>query len=158
MQMTKPFLTCFIVSLFAISFLLSGCKKEQGLKGLYPVKGKVTWKGDPVEGASIMLSPVNSGGTARSAGATSDSKGEFKIRTLNPDDGAFPGEYAITVRKMQADKTYTEEEIEAANARGQSLEINSKNVLPEKYSNSKTSGLKVTVTEGKNEDLIIELE
>jgi len=159
MRMTKPVLISFVFSLSAFCFVLTGCNKEKGLDGLYPVKGKITWKGEVVQGASITLSPASSDGGARSAGATSDTNGEFKIRTLKPDDGAYPGEYTITVRKMVADKTYTDEEYEAANASGVSLPaVNSKNVLPDKYNNVKTSDLKFTVVAGKNADLIIELE
>jgi len=158
MRIMKHVLISFVVCFFAFCFFLTGCKKEQGLKGLYPVKGKITFKGDPVEGASITLSPVASGGEARAAGASSDAKGEFKIRTLMPDDGAFPGEYKISVQKRVVDTIYTEEEYLAAEAKGISLSSNSKNLLPEKYANGATSGLKFTVVSGNNEDLIIELD
>lgn len=159
MRFAKSVSISFVLSLLALSFLLAGCNKQKGLDGLYPVKGKITWKGEVVQGASITLAPASQDGGARSAGATSDAKGEFKIRTLQPDDGAYPGEYTVTVRKMKADKTYTDEEVNAANAQGISLPVvNSTNLLPEKYNSARTSGLTFTVVAGKNADLIIELE
>ncbi|MCL2347513.1 MAG: carboxypeptidase-like regulatory domain-containing protein [Planctomycetaceae bacterium] len=127
------------------------------MKGLVPVKGKITLDGSPIEGAAITLSPKSTGENARAAGATSDASGEFKIQTMMPADGAFPGEYSITVRKMVPDKVYTEEEQAAANAKGVSLPSGANNLLPKKYETVRTSGLKVTVVEGKNEDLILEL-
>ena len=151
----KSVLVSLVLTLSACCLFLAGCKKEPGLGGLSPVQGKITWKGEAVEGASISLSPSEGG---RSAGARSDANGEFKIRTLNPDDGAATGEYMITVRKMVSDQKYSEAELAAAEAKGESLPITSKNVLPDKYSNARTSGLKFTVVAGKNADLIIELE
>ena len=156
MRNVKPVFTCFVLMFVFSGLFLSGCKKETGLKGLYKVKGIVTLDGSPVEGASISLSPNFSGENARSAGASSGKNGEFTIQTLMPNDGIFPGEYSITVRKMVTDKTYTEEEITAANEKGVTLPQNATNQLPKKYE-TKASGLKVTVVEGKNEDLILEL-
>ena len=146
---------CFFL---ALSVVLVGCKKEVGLEGLYPLKGKITLDGEPVEGASISLSPTFSGENARSAGAKSDAAGVFNIQTVMPNDGVYPGEYTISVRKMVATNTYTEEEMAAANATGESLKNDSNNVLPSMYANGKSSGLKVTVVAGKNEELIIDLK
>jgi len=156
MRNEKPVFTCFVLMLVVSGLLLVGCKKEAGLKGLSQVKGKITLDGVPVVGASISLSPDFTGENARSAGASSDANGIFTIQTLMPNDGVFPGEYSITVRKMVSDVTYTEEEIDAANAKGVSLPQKSHNELPKKYE-TKASGLKVTVVEGKNPDLILEL-
>ena len=74
-----------------------------------------------------------------------------------PDDGAFPGEYSITVRKMVPDKVYTEDEIQDAVAKGVTLPQNAQNKLPKKYESAETSGLKFTVVQGKNEDMILKL-
>lgn len=158
MQKSMKFAFPFVLVVFACCILASGCQKKASLKGLYPVKGKITLDGAPLDGASIILAPKAAmTGDVRACGATSDKNGEFKLRTLEPDDGAFPGEYTITVKKMVPDKVYTEEEYAAANAKGESLEINAANVLPEMYAKPQTSGLTFTVKAGKNDDLIIEL-
>jgi len=148
-------LVCFFL---VLSIVFTGCKKEVGLEGLYPVKGKITLDGAPLEGASITLSPSFTGENARTAGALSDASGAFSIQTLTDNDGAFPGEYLISVSKMVPDKVYTDAEYEAANAKGESLKVNAQNVLPAKYAKHQTSELKVTVVAGKNEALIINLE
>ena len=123
MCIIKLFLTCFACCLLAFCVLLTGCKKDAGLKGLVPAKGKITFNDVPVEGASIGFSPNFTGMNARTADTASNENGEFIIQ-------AFPGEYTVAVRKLVSDKT------------------NTKNVLPAKYANAKTSGLTVTVAKG----------
>jgi len=145
MRHVKLALLYFVFSILGCSILLSGCKKEPRLKGLVPVKGTVTLDGSPVEGAHIALSPKSSGGEARSAGAMSDKDGHFIVRTLNPDDGAFPGEYAITVTKKIPDQEYTQQERDEAAAKSMNLYYTFTSVLPKKYENKSTSGLTVTV-------------
>lgn len=156
MQHTLKFLLFGICVVFLSSTLL-GCKKEAKLKGVYPIKGKVTYKGEAVEDASIKLVPQTLSGEIRAAGARSDANGEFSVTTLSPGDGAFPGAYTITVSKMVSDKTYTQAEIDEANEKGISLAQSSTNQLPAKYANPKQSGLTVTVLAGANEDLVLDL-
>ena len=157
MRIAKPVRACFVLSFLAIAVLLGGCNKAPGLKGLYPVKGKLTWDGNPVAGASIMFSPTFTGENARAAGAVTNANGEFTIQTLMPDDGVYPGEYLISVSKRELDKVYTEEELAAAAAKNISLPTSAHHVLPTKYANGETSGFKVTVVAGKNEPLLLEM-
>lgn len=147
----------FTVAVLMSVCLLVGCQQGGGLSGLSPIKGKITLDGVALEKASIILTPTFTGENARNAGATSDKNGEFHIQTLNANDGAFPGDYVISVTKMVPDKTYTEEEIKAANEKGESLKINATNAIPQKYAVHQTSGLKCTVVAGKNPDLVLEL-
>ena len=136
-----------------------GCGEKPKLSGLFPVKGKLTLNGSPVEGAMVTLVPKSFSGDARSARGTTDAKGEFTVSTLDPNDGALPGEYSITVTKMEYDGPVpTEAELDAARDAGRQISIKTKNAFPAKYAKSGTSGLTVTVVSGKNEDLILELQ
>ena len=148
MRSAKTVLTYCVCSLVILCLLMAGCNREKGLQGLVPVKGKITLDGEPIADASITLSPNSTGDEARSCGATSDKDGNFTLQTLRANDGAFPGEYTISVRKMVPDKTYTDEEYAEANAKGVSLKINAQNTLPRKYENAATSGLKATIAKG----------
>jgi hypothetical protein len=78
-----------------------GCSKtKDGRLKVYPTSGKVTANGQPVEGAKVVfygttpdLSPQ---GTAPPVGQT-DSSGEFRLRTYDPEDGAPVGKFNVTV-------------------------------------------------------------
>jgi len=146
------------VLLLVLCCVIAGCGKKAKLTGLYPVKGKLTLDGSPVEGALVTLTPVNFTGDARAASGETGADGTFIVQTMDPGDGAFPGEYVITVTKREVvGKMPTAEEFDAARDAGQRLIVNSKNIFPAKYEKTGTSGLKVTVVEGKNEDLILDL-
>ena len=140
-------------------FIVSGCGKKTGLDGLYPVKGKLTLDGVPVEGVTINLTPGSVSNETRPATGLTDANGEFKIRTLDPDDGAYPGEYYVTLTKMVPDgKVPTTEELDAARDAGKRIEIKMKNDFPAKYSKIMTSGLTFKVSPDNNEDLVLDLK
>jgi hypothetical protein len=158
MQMMKTNVKFAAVLLLA-TVAVAGCSPKAGLSGLYPVQGKVTFNGQPVEGAEVTLTPDAVSGESRGAGGRTNGSGEFKIRTLEPDDGAYPGKYHVTVTKLEPDgKMPTTEELNAARDSGKQINIKMKNSLPEKYAKIKTSGLTYTVTAGKNSDLVIDLK
>src|SRR5262245_31659654 len=79
----------------------SGCSKpQQGRLPVYPVSGKVTAKGQPVEGAEVVLygaTPELTGrGTPAPAGKT-DAEGVFHLRSYDIDDGAPAGKFNVTI-------------------------------------------------------------
>jgi hypothetical protein len=73
----------------------AGCGKK-----LIKTKGKVTLDGQPVSGATVTLKPVASDGM--SASGFTDNDGNFTLQTYKPGDGAVPGDYKITVTKVEA--------------------------------------------------------
>ncbi len=81
---------------------LAGCRSGN----LSRVKGVVTLDGQPLAGAEINLIPV--GGKGRAANAHSDAKGRFSIGTVKEGDGAWPGEYKVTVIKRVMDPMLTQ--------------------------------------------------
>ena len=149
----------YVLLLLVLCCVVLGCGKKAKLTGLYPMKGKLTLNGEPVEGALVTLVPLSFTGDALAASGETDAEGAFKVQTMDPGDGAFPGEYFITVTKKEVvGKMPTAEELDAARDAGKRMIINSKNTFPPKYEKTGTSGLKVTVVAGKNEDLILDLQ
>lgn len=145
--------------------VLAGCSEDDGPQ-TYPVTGTVTRNGEPVEGAIVSFT---SSGSALPASGTTDSSGVYKLSTNTSGDGAMEGTYQVTIAKYDTNAPQTEptqettelkdpfditdeypdgyDEMEASE---QAAAI-SKNLLPEKYSRTNTSGLEATVTaEGEN--------
>ena len=138
------------------TLLVSGCKPK-GLEGLVPAKGQVLYNGEALVEAIVTFSPKN--GTGRSATATTDTNGMFAMGTLNPKDGAFPGEYLVTVTKYVVQNPMTNEEIDEYFVKyDKEPEIISKSVISEKYATFNTSGLSATVPEKGVKDLKFELK
>ena len=71
-----------------------------------PVRGEVRLDGVPLSGALVSFEPVEAG--KRGAYGTTDAQGRFALQSLNPEDGAFPGDYIVLVRLQEAgpDQTF----------------------------------------------------
>jgi hypothetical protein len=138
---------------------LLGCGADTNkLEGVVPVSGTVTQNGTPLEGAAVSFAPAGGG---RSASGKTDAAGKFTLTTLNPGDGAMPGEYKVTITKKEmVGKEYTEEEANAYynEHQKQPPAPEMKNLIDEKYSNADTSGLMASVPEGGVTDLKYEVE
>src|SRR5207245_2198960 len=76
----------------AAALAASGC----GSDGKVSVSGQVTLDTQPVEGAIVTFIPVNET-QGKIAHGTTDKDGVFQLSTSKPNDGAFPGEYKVTV-------------------------------------------------------------
>jgi hypothetical protein len=112
-------------------------------------KGVVTYKGRPVEGATIVFAPR--GGATAATGRT-DSSGRFSVSAFPPDAGAVPGNYTVTISK-------TEELPQTAPASHDApADVpRPRSLIPEKYSVAESSGLTATVPEDGTSDLTFEL-
>ncbi len=122
----------------------------------YPVTGIVTLDGSPVAGAAVTFVPSVGG---KSAAGVTDASGKYALTTFEGGDGAVPGDYSVKIVKYEGGEVGGEEtgegdagmmsaDYEAGVESGE--DEAAKNLLPEKYSDAKTSGLKATVTEGEN--------
>lgn len=116
--------------------ILTACGGGEVLPETAPVSGVLTYKGKPVEGATIVFMPVNAKRT-NPGYSTSDKEGKYKVTTYTADDGALLGEHEITVQLFD-------------NVNGQSS-------LPGKYGYAKKSGLTATIKAGMN-DVPLKLE
>jgi len=107
------------------------CGQKKVLRDdLVPVAGTVTFKGQPLANATVMLIPTVKEVTDRPAAVT-DADGAFELACAD-QDGAPPGSYQVTIVAFEPS---TDDEVRPASR------------IPEKYSNPKTSGLKAVVQE-----------
>ncbi|MSR31420.1 MAG: hypothetical protein EXR99_07940 [Gemmataceae bacterium] len=81
--------------LFLAGIVLPGCG---GGVGLYPVKGKVTFQGQPAEGATVVFHRIGQdNGKEEKPRGTVNAQGEFMLATHPHGDGAPSGEYKVLV-------------------------------------------------------------
>jgi hypothetical protein len=84
----------YALPLIASALVGTGCQRE----GLYPVYGKVLYKGQPAAGATVYLHRDGGDGTSGDVvpmGMVA-SDGRFRIRS-GDDDGAPPGMYKVLI-------------------------------------------------------------
>jgi hypothetical protein len=117
--------------------LAAGCGSN--LPAVAPVKGTITWRGQPVAGATVMFMP----GNGRPATGMTDAEGHFHLSTFGQADGALPGHHKVSITKRVAigDGPYPPERSE----------------IPPNYANTTTSGLEVDVTAAGPNDFPFEL-
>ena len=127
------------VALLAVATLaLTGCGKSGPPEKLavFPVEGKIELNGKPPAGATVILHPKNEALTP-GARAEVQPDGTFKATTYTTGDGAAEGDYIVTVewrKAVQKNGDYTF----------------GPNLVPEQYSDRKTSQLEVHVAEQPN--------
>lgn len=156
-----------VVICFMLTVFLSGCGSSDGFAPPIPVTGKVTLAGKAVDGATVTF--LSKSGL-RSASGNTDKDGNFKLTSVNTDDGASPGEYVVTIGKQ-----------EAKGGGSASVDISSgdfgadygarmgaagsgnigkvmKEVLPAKFANAAESGLVRSVVKGDQNNFTFDLK
>jgi hypothetical protein len=138
----------------------AGCS-DDGLATRYPVSGKITYKGQPVAKGRITLTPTAASGH----GAVGEiENGTFaSVTTLNPGDGALPGDYKVSIDTREVDDAAVREEAKKLAAKHGMTNIsqipqelmgqarkNAKSSVPAKYETAETTTLKTTVKSEKN--------
>jgi hypothetical protein len=138
-----------------------GCS-DDGLGKRYPVSGMVKYKGEPVAKARISFVPKAGGGQGASGEIEN---GSYTLTTLNPGDGALPGDYKVTVDAREVDaaalKAETEKTIASKNKGEMKINMpipelqakalkSAKSSIPGKYQIPETSDLTTTVKAGSN--------
>jgi hypothetical protein len=164
MAMTSPFRGLFASLMLAVCFSgINGCSRQPQRPPTFPVSGTVTLKGQPLEGARIVLVPTTPG--VEGCAAVSDAQGKFQVTTFSQGDGAQAGSYGIQVTKYDGKppskedqvRHMTEEEEQKVYFPDEKPTPPAKNLLSKKYQLAATSGLTLTVT-NKPETLTIALE
>ena len=89
------------VAVAGLALAAAGCGR--GGKKPVPVKGTVTLDGKPVSLALVMFVPQKEGGMM--AHGVTNHDGEFELTTYKPNDGALPGDYNVTVTKVDETPT-----------------------------------------------------
>jgi hypothetical protein len=128
----------------AMTLGIVGC--GGGEPGVTPVSGRVTYKGQPVTTGEVFFSPEHSG--ARGAQGKLDSSGNYTLGTFDARDGAYAGAYKVSIIAQGPDKPIPAKKV------GKMLEEDMQGtgdpLIPRKYFNAETSGLKADVVAGKS--------
>lgn len=125
-----------VICLFAV-LVLMGCSGKNN-PGVFPFSVKITEKGTAISGAIVAM--YSSDGKGKSSSGLTGSDGVAKLETVEGWNGAFPGEYVVTVSKSENVfiPDPTPESPDGTRAERKQL-------LPETYRNAETSPFKVTV-------------
>jgi hypothetical protein len=140
----------------------SGSPKPQTVK----VTGKVTYKGQPVSGASVAF--LGDGKIPPALGRT-DAEGRFELTTSDSGDGAVPGTHQVTVSKNIPAKSTASSATGVASMEDMAKKAAERggpppddagpmSLLPEKYGSAGTSGLSYEVKSSGTNDFTIELK
>ena len=113
---------------------------------VFEVRGQVLYEGKPVSCAFVALHPPTESptGVVRPS-ATTDKDGWFVLSSYHAQDGAPAGDYAVTVEWRKT--TVVDGDL-----------VLGPNVLPARYSKPATSGLRISVQRGSNEDQLLRLK
>jgi hypothetical protein len=146
-----------IFSFLVISCILIGCGggAKPNREPVFPVRGKVTYKGQPVVGADVTFTSETAN---RSAFGRTDDKGEYKLTTFGSNDGAVEGKQTVLISKsLPPVPTKPEASIDSPDyvPPGYGPEPappKPRNEIPAKYAAAETSGLIAVVnSDGHNE-------
>ena len=125
-----------------------------------PVTATVTMGGSPLSGASVSFSPVTAEGPG--ASGRTDQDGKLVLTTYKPGDGVVPGQYRVTVVKVQEPNIEFIEDPEdpdyGTEEEGAGEELPAVSLIPEKYGVADDSGLFAEVTESGENDFTFALE
>src|SRR5687768_5348489 len=80
--------------------LLCGCGSRGGLAS---VRGEVTYRGQPVAGATVVFMRAAPG--LLPASGMTDASGRYELMTTAPGDGVQPGKYLVTITARGPDKS-----------------------------------------------------
>lgn len=151
------------LALLTIAFL--GC--DQGASDPWkgkrpatvPAKGIVTYRGNPLEKAMVVLQPRDAEGVA--ASALTNSKGEFELQAFPPDAGAVPGSYMVIIVKTDADDPKYKAKPVDNDDPNYGKETNAPvpvSLIPVKYNDPNRSGLTAEISADGQAELKFELK
>ncbi len=148
-------IVCCLVGLF----LQSGCNKNPF--GVIDITGTVTVDGQPVEGVSVNLSPVDPAANPEQRAASGVTKADGTVRFVSPgakQAGVMPGEYVLTFHK---EIWLTEDGQDAStlpyDPSKPEPKTHPEDLIPAKYKDREKSECKVTVVD-KNSTFSFDLE
>jgi len=108
------------------------------------VRGKITYKGDPVRVGSIMFVP-DAGG--KSAVANISKEGEYVLGSYEETDGAILGKHRVMIIALTTPGGSGLPEDFIKSKGGAEAQVS---VIPERFSDDKTSKLIAEVKDGEN--------
>jgi len=154
--------TNYRLTTFALVLAATGCGEKVERLPTVPVEGKVLYKGKPAAGAQVVLLPAGDGSPdAIKPTATVGADGTYRLTTYpsreGTPDGAPVGEYLVSIRwTTRPEKPKAEDDDDLPPGPPGGIQPDR---LKEKYSNPKTSGLKVKIdAAGKLDPPVLDLK
>jgi len=143
--------TCLPLLLTTLAGVLGGCGQEEVVNRpkVFPVTGVVLHDDKPVEGATVMFIPQ---GHSNAAAGLTDANGQFKLQTFAENDGAVPGNYKVTVRKVKVASAAGGSDDAPASPAGETW------LLPKKYGEPGSTDLTVQVNESEENTVTLKLK
>jgi len=143
--------------LFAVLAAGCGSGSSDKLKEERPqtvtAKGVITRKGQPLSRVLVMCKPID--GKYGCASLT-DESGRFNLTTFNPDPGAVPGKYEVSVQTTVQQQQVAEPPEDVVIPPGQKPPVPTPE-LPSKFASYETAQLTLEIPAGGSSDLKIEL-
>ena len=140
------------LSAAAVLCVLAGCGSSDGRSHTAPVKGKVTYKGEPLRTGSIVFVPDAGGKTAA---ADISAEGEYVLGSYEATDGAIPGKHRVMIIALSAPGGTGLPEDTIKLKGGAQAPVN---LIPERFADDKTSKLIADVKDGENTIDIVLME
>ncbi|QDT51835.1 hypothetical protein Pan258_59320 [Symmachiella dynata] len=136
----------FLGVIVCAALSIVGCGKSDRMEGeleVYPVTGVVTFSGQQIPDATLVLHPVTppaDGKPFYSPRAIVGPDGAFEFTTYRKGDGAPPGEYNVAFSWLGPLEGLDEDEQDLLPEQ-----------MPRRLTRPETSGITITVKEGVNE-------
>jgi hypothetical protein len=118
---------------------IAGCSESIERPKTLPVRGKVTYKGQPVPKGTVTFQPDQ----GQPAVGELQDDGSYRLTTFAPGDGALPGHHRVFIIANTADPTKM-----PGSSPGWTPP---KDLVPKKYNTAETSGLEATVSADKSD-------
>ena len=147
----------YLMILLLATLPLSGCSGSSEDKWTkqrpetIPAGGSVTFKGEPLEGATVVFR--SNGAQPQAAVGRTDKEGKFQLRTFEDGDGAVPGEQTVTITCVKSEGPAEGTNLDEAN-----VVIKEISLIPEKYGDPAKSGLKATVVPEQENQFTFDLK
>jgi len=93
----------FVLDLITLAIVPLACGPSESLKPVFPARGQVFLEGKPAAGVLVVLHPIGDPTpNALDPRAVVEGDGTFVISTHYANDGAPPGQYAVTVHSLKS--------------------------------------------------------
>jgi len=146
--------TALLLAPLSLGLLALGCG-DDGLGQRYKVSGNVTYQGKPVSNGSIQFFPAGNA-TDGQRGATGVVKdGYYTLSTQGDDDGAFPGDYVVTITARAPDMTEAKANADKIGGLARQEDVakaykKAPSEVPQKYESPQQGGLTAKVEARSN--------
>ncbi|MES2790259.1 MAG: hypothetical protein V4719_11660 [Planctomycetota bacterium] len=138
----KRSITGVLIALFG--FNLAGCGPTTGIDGSVPVTGTVQIDGAPLEEGTVGFTPADAKAGQSATGQIKD--GKFTMMTTASSPGVIAGEYTVRITSLDLGTAQALPPGVPPNPNAPPPEVMS--LIPKKYGDTKTSGLKASVKSG----------